>query len=77
MSAEYDKCWYCGSSDIQPDDRGSRSGSCGTTYNPVGKLAPAIVVDDTFVRNPEVSRAPIRTRRPVKPRARSKTKRKE
>lgn len=27
------RCWYCSCTDLEPDERGIRCRSCGTTYN--------------------------------------------
>jgi len=32
------KCWYCGSRDIEKDDRGVRCRSCGATWNELSEI---------------------------------------
>lgn len=31
------RCWLCGSTDLEPDERGIRCHSCGATYNIIPK----------------------------------------
>lgn len=34
MSRKFEtRCWLCGSNDLEPDSRGVRCRSCGTTFN--------------------------------------------
>ena len=34
MKKDYTKlCWYCGSKDMEPDERGVRCRKCGATWN--------------------------------------------
>lgn len=42
------QCWYCGSRNLVPDDRGVRCRSCGTTWNklPESHGSPITIVND-------------------------------
>lgn len=38
MARKYNtRCWLCGSTDLEPDDRGIRCRKCGATYNIIPK----------------------------------------
>jgi len=49
MTQKYErKCWNCGSTELEPDDRGVKCKSCGATWNntPALKSAPVTIVND-------------------------------
>jgi len=37
------RCWYCGSTDLEPDEKGLHCRDCGTTYIVVHKVGPSQV----------------------------------
>lgn len=35
------RCWYCGSTDLEPDEKGIRCRKCGTTHTVIHNISPS------------------------------------
>ena len=46
------RCWLCGSTDLEPDDRGIRCRSCGATYNIILRPGPSPITIENDPNSP-------------------------
>ncbi|MBA7658573.1 hypothetical protein ES703_66532 [subsurface metagenome] len=67
MTRKYNtRCWFCGSTDLEPDARGIICRKCGTTYNVIPKPGSDPITMQKDPMAPSYSSIPNKSPSPIR-----------